>query len=235
MGLAVYKTTKAATLSNVVKRMDDREYSIESYVLLAGDGEARDIVIGQPLGKITAGGVVSAARAADAGNTGNGVMTLANPAFAAGAKLGVYNVICIEPSTNGGTFEVIDPDGVAIGHAVVGAAFTGNVKFTIADGATDFAAGDLIAITLSQAAGADDGKVMEWDPAATDGSQKIWAFAANDITAADGVDNETAGIAIRRQAILRDGGITWPAGLTATQKAAAILDVDERLGIVIRV
>lgn len=236
MGLAVYKTTKPETLSNIVKWMPEREYSIDRYTLLAGAGAVREIAIGTPLGEITAGGTVSAAQAANAGNIGDGPLALANPAFAAVAKLGAYSVICTTGGADGTSkFRVEDPEGVVVGTATGGAAFNKAIKFTISGGVTAFVEGDGFIVTVSQALGADDGKKVAWDPAATDGSEVIWGFAGNAVTAADGADNDTDGFAVRRMAILRDGGINWPAGLSAVAKAAAIRDADERLGIVIRV
>jgi hypothetical protein len=235
MTLAVFKATKPETLSNLLKWSGPREYAFESFTLLAGDGEARSIELGTPLGKITAGGTVSAAQAANAGNTGGGTLTLANPAFTATAKLGVYQITCTTGGADGTSkFRVEDPDGVVVGTATGGAAFNKAIKFTIAHATANFVEGDGFTVTLTQAAGADDGKIIAWDPAATDGSEVIWGFAANAVTAADGIDNEVGGIAIRRQAILREGAIKWPDGLTSSQKAAAIAYCDENRGIVIR-
>jgi len=235
MSLAVYRASKPANLSNVLKWMPHREYSIESFTLLAGDGADRAIIIGTPLGKITGGGTVSAGQAANAGNTGGGALTLANPAFAAGAKLGIYQINCTVGGADGTSkFRVEDPDGVIVGTATGGAAFSKAIKFTIAHATANFVVGDGFTVTLSQAAGDDDGKVVAWSPDATDGSQNIWGFAANAVTALDGVDNTTDGIAIRRQAILRDGGVIWPEDLTDSEKAAAKAQA-ESLGILIRV
>lgn len=234
MSLPYYNLAKPATVTNFVKRLDDQDYALDPYTLLAGDGAAREIKLGTPLGKITAAGAVSATRAAVAGNIGNGTLTLANPAFAAGAMLGTYSVTC----TTGGAdatskFRVEDPEGVFVGEATGGAAFDKAVKFTIAGGGTDFVEGDAFTVTLSQASGADDGKIVAWDPDAADGSEKLWGFAWNDVTAADGVDNP-GGLAVRREAVLRDGGILWPAGLSDADHTAAIEAADLR-GIVIRV
>jgi hypothetical protein len=82
---------------------------------------------GHVLGKVAVG---TATGAAVSGNTGNGAIS----AVSAGstAKSGVYTAICIEPASNGGTFEVEDPDGVIVGTAVVGTPFAGPVNFTIA-------------------------------------------------------------------------------------------------------
>lgn len=233
MPLPYYALSKPNTLSNVAKRLECMEYSCDPYTLLAGSGAARDIKIGTPLGQISASGAISATQAAVAGNTGNGTLTLANPATAAGVLIGVYTVTCTVGGADGTSkFRVEDPLGVLVGTATGGAAFSKAIKFTIAGGGTAFVVGDSFNVTVSQATGATDGKVKAWDPTATDGSQNLWGFAANDVTAADGVDN-AGGLAIRREAILRDGGIIWPAGLSAANKAAAVAAADLR-GIVIR-
>ena len=234
MTLAVFKATRPGQVSNLVKR-EDPEMSRERFTLLGGVGADRKVEIGTPLGKITNGGAVAAAVAAIAGNTGNGVVNLANPAFANNPKLGVYTVTCTTPGADGASkFRVEDPDGVVVGTATGGAAFNKAVKFTIAGGGTPFVEGDSFAITLSQASGANDGKVVAWDPNAGDGSQKIWGFSLRAVTAAQGVDNDSEGVAARRLSLLYDGAIVWPNGITAAQKAAAVTDADERLKIVIR-
>lgn len=89
--------------------------------------------------------------AAFAGNTGDGTIT-ASPATGSGCKVGIYKVICIEPTTNLGKFSVEDPDGITIGIATVGTEFSTHLTFTIADGGTDFVAGDGFNITVAAAA-----------------------------------------------------------------------------------
>lgn len=93
--------------------------------------------------------------AAVAGNTGNGTIT-ASPTISAGAKEGVYTITMLEPATNAGEFVVEDPDGAVIGNGTVAVAFSaGGVAFTIADGSTDFAAGDQFTVTVTLTADAD--------------------------------------------------------------------------------
>lgn len=93
----------------------------------------------------------TAVGAAVAGNTGNGTIT-AEPTVGAGAIVGVYNLVCIEPGSNVGTFNVFDPNGDLVGIAVAATEFSAaGLTFTIADGATDFAAGDRFTITVSGA------------------------------------------------------------------------------------
>jgi Bacteriophage lambda head decoration protein D len=90
----------------------------------------------------------AATGAAVAGNTGTGGIT-ASPAVGAGAKVGVYRAVCIEPATDAGKFLVSDPDGIEVGVATVGVEFVGGgLTFTIAD-ATDFVAGDSFTITVA--------------------------------------------------------------------------------------
>lgn len=88
------------------------------------------------------------------GNVGNGVMGAIT--VTAGAKRGVYQLVVIEPAANAGAFAVYDPDGIFVDNGNVAAAFSaGGLAFTLADGATDFAAGDSFAITTAFTADAD--------------------------------------------------------------------------------
>lgn len=87
-------------------------------------------------------------------NTGNG--TFGAITVSAGAKQGNYTLTIIEPATNAGTFVVVDPDGVQIGDGAVAAAFSaGGLAFTLADGVTDFVAGDSFMIAVSYTANAE--------------------------------------------------------------------------------
>lgn len=204
--------TESKYQSDFLKFEADREYSRENVTVLAGSGSARVLTAGMVLGLITKG---AATGAAVAGNTGNGTIT-ASPTVGAAAKVGTYVLTCIEPNTNLGKFQVEDPDGVVIGVATVGTAFTTHLTFTIADGATDFASGDSFTITVA----AGSGKVKQIDFSATDGADKAYGVLLRDVTAADGVD--AVGVAVVRHAILESSNIVWPGGASAPQKAAAL-------------
>lgn len=104
---------------------------------------------------------VNVSRTAAVGNTGNGVMTLATPAYANPVAPGEWTVRCKTAATNGGTFDVIDPDGAYVGTATVGVAYTGKIKFTIADGSTDFVVGDEFAVTVAISGGTGVGAKAE--------------------------------------------------------------------------
>lgn len=139
--------------------------------LLSGENRARGAVLGK---KATAGTVVSTV---PAGNVGNGVMGAAT--VGATAREGNYKVVIVEPAANAGAFVLEDPDGAVIGHGNVAAAFTGAVNFTLADGATDFSAGDFFILTVS----AVTYKYQLSLAAATDGTQIPEAVLADDCDA----------------------------------------------------
>lgn len=183
--------------------------SRETVTVLSG----QNLKAGHVLGKVAVG---TATGAAVSGNTGNG--TIGAVSAGATAKAGVYTATCIEPAANGGTFTVEDPDGVNVGTAVVGTAFAGPVVFTIADGATDFVAGDRFTITVA----AGSGKYKEYNPANTDGSQTAVAilYAAVDATAAD-----TEGVVIARHAEVNAAELVWFSGADANQKSAGLAQI----------
>jgi hypothetical protein len=185
--------------------------------------ESQTLKAGQPLGKVATAADVS--RAAAAGNTGNGVLTLANPAFGGAVKPGLYKVTCIEPASNGGTFSVEDPDGAVVGIAKVGVAFAGEIKFTIADD-TDFAAGDIVNVTVANVVW----QHKAYDPAATDGAQVFAGILYDAVTTGSG--ETLAATAFVRQLEWRDNAIVW-GSLTSDQKAAARVQARAR-GIIIR-
>lgn len=161
--------------------------------------------------------------------TGNGVLTFANPAVSAKVKDGVYTAVCVTAAANGGTFRIEDPAGKFIGNAVVGSAFNKEIKFTIADGSTDFVVGDSFELTI--AADSDDFQFVAFNPADTGGAEIPAAIA---IYGATTPADATARIAIiRRDAEVKGPCIEWPAGITATQKADAIQALED-LGIIVR-
>lgn len=152
-GLASYSSTSYAPAALIVPGTLplNGKYSLASGTLNAG--AVLGVVMDTPVA------------AAVAGNTGNG--TIGTLSMLAGVKEGVYKIMCIEPASNGGVFEVSDPDGYTIGRAVVASAFANQIGFTIADGATDFVAGDSFTFTVTPLAG----PVVKLSvAAATDGS-----------------------------------------------------------------
>jgi hypothetical protein len=180
--------------------------SCESATVLSG----QNLKAGHVLGKVAVG---TATGAAVSGNTGNGAISAVSAG--ATAKAGVYTANLIEPAANGGTFSVEDPDGVNVGTAVVGTPFAGPVNFTIADGATDFVAGDRFAITVA----AGSGKYKEYNPANTDGSQTAVAILYASVDATGG---DTEGVVIARHAEVNAEELIWFSGADANQKSAGL-------------
>ncbi len=74
-------------------------------------------------------------------------------------------------------------------------------------------------------------KVKALDPAATDGTEVAVGVltAAIDATLIDRPD----GVLITRHAVVADHALTWPVGITAPQKAAAIAQL-KALGVLVR-
>ena len=122
-----------AELSNVISRTLEGDDLAFGLPVIRGAGDHTCAIASQE--------TLEAAATAFAGNTGNGAM--GSITVSAGAKIGTYKLLITEPASNVGNFIVEDPDGVIIGQGDVAAAFSaGGLAFTLADGSTDFAAGD---------------------------------------------------------------------------------------------
>ncbi|WP_175946622.1 head decoration protein [Burkholderia pyrrocinia] len=172
-----------------------------------------------------AGGTATAA--AKAGNTGNGVFTLdATTPVLPNAKTGIYVVRCTIAATNSGTFRVFDPNGEVVGDIVVGQTFANQIKFLVADGATDFIVGDEFDVDVS----AVSGTFVPLNPTATDGTQIAAgiSFGTYDATLTD-----VPGLAVVRDAEVNGGELIWPTGITAAQIATAAGQLVSR-GIITR-
>ena len=190
----------------------------------------QSLAAGQVVGKTAVVSQVTSSAAADGSNTGNGVITLdATAPVAAGAKNGVYRAVNELVATNSGEFVVYDPDGIEIGRVAVAATFSNQIKFVIADGATDFAIGDAFSITVGIEE--TDYQIVAYNPAGTDGSQRAAGILWEGVTT-DGT-NLGAGVVITRAAEVRGVDLVWPATITAIQKADALRQL-EKFGIIAR-
>lgn len=189
----------------------EEEHSFSRSAVTAASGQ--DLAAAQVIGLAN---TVPATGTAAAGNTGNGVMTVASAG--ASVQTGTYTLACTAAASNGGTFSVTAPDGTALSAATVGTPYTGtHLNFTIADGAVDFVVGDTITVAVTA-------KAKALDLTATDGSQTAAGImvAACDATLAD-----KPGVAIRREAIVDAAVLIWPTGITAVQKAAALKQLEQ--------
>jgi hypothetical protein len=204
--------------TDVLKYVVDDDFCKVEETLAAGSGSDNVADIGTVLGRVRTA-TIAVGTVVQAG-TGNGVLTKANPAFGNDAIAGNYKVIFTEARTNSGEFEVFRPDGTLDGRGVVGTAYTGQVKFTIADGATDFIAGDnlILPVTVTGVSY----KVWPLNLAATDGSQNALEVSLSKKTATNGGTDQTIVSLRRGPAIVDSRFLIWPAGATADQIAAAL-------------
>jgi hypothetical protein len=195
--------------------------SRDAITVLSGQNLNAGAVLGRKLVSPTVG-----AAAALGTNTGNG--TVSAPAVGANAAVqrGTYKVSFIEPAANLGAFVVYDPNGQYLGDGVVGTAFDNEITFTISDGATDFVSGDAFSIAVT----GGTYKFKEYNPANTDGSQRPVGVLYDNVDASAA---DKAGVAIARDAEVRDADLSWFSGATSTQKQTA-KDALAVLGIVAR-
>lgn len=190
---------------------------------------SQTILAGQVLYASGVAAGVTSSVVADASNTASsGALTLdATTPVAAGAQNGAYRVVCIAVATNSGTFTVTDPKGVEIGKVAVGATFNNQIKFVIADGTGDFAAGDAFTVMVGRESGADE----QFSAIPNDGSQVASAIAVYPVTT-DG--STTAKIAImKRFAEVRLSDLTFATSISAANKAKAIEEL-RACGIICR-
>lgn len=216
-------TTGLAGVSDFIHSEYDPTYTSEKRTLLAGVGGPRILpqfalaaAIALGAATVTPGAVVG---------TGNGAIGVVTAD--AGAEAGTYQVVIIEPAANGGVFEVIRPGGELDGTGAIGVAYNGRINFTLADGATDFVAGDRIPVVVSYAAGSQ--KIVRWDPTAVNGAQTIVGVNLWEAIAPEGVDGECT-LVERGPLIGRREALNWHEGVTDDQKAAAYARLSE-LGI----
>lgn len=197
--------------------------SRENIIVLSGENLKAGHVVARRLISPTVGAAVALGT-----NTGNGTVTGVSAGNA--AQRGTYRVVFTEPATNLGTFSVIDPAGRVIGDGVVGTGFTGEINFTINDGATDFVAGD--AFTFAVTGGTY--KYREYNPANTDGTQNPDGLGVlyDNVDAAT-VAADKPGVAFVRQCEVRSADLTWFTGATTTQKETAT-DALAKNGVILR-
>jgi hypothetical protein len=192
--------------------------SRDSIVVVSG----QNLKAGAVLGKVAHG---TASSAAFAGNTGNGVLGAVT--LGANVKSGVYKLVVLDPIANAGAFQVEGPDGIVIGTGKVATAFNaGGLSFTLADGATDFIAGDGFNITVA----AGTGKYKAYDDTATDGSEVAAGILFNEV---DATSADQPGVAVVRAAEVASAKLVWGAGQDSTMKANGLADL-AILGIIAR-
>lgn len=204
-------------------------YAGEHIISEANGTRSRDVVTLASGNNLAAGTVLgrvrgSATSAAVGTNTGNGAMGAIT--LSAGALEGDYKLVIVEPAADAGAFVLEDPLGRVVGHGNVGSAFSGGgLAFTLADGATDFVAGDTIKITV--AAGT---KYGAFGQDATDGTEVAVGvlFDAVDASSAD-----KPAVIHARDCEVAASKLTWPNDIEAGEKTTALAQL-AALGIIAR-
>lgn len=168
--------------------------------------------------------------AADGGNTGNGLVTATTVIGGEIVpKIGVYNLEVTEAVTNGGVFKLEDPDGNKVAGNLImtvsgSKVFTAaGMTFTIADGSTDFAAGDKFTLTV-----AIDGKTVPFAIAGVGGAQNPLMVANFDIVAT-GAGNIATRLIVGGH--VRKSGLIIDADGTGVNITQAHLDALRHVGI----
>jgi hypothetical protein len=195
----------------------NRYRSRENIVVNSGQGVVEP---GTVLGRILA-----AAAAVAGTNTGNGTVTV-GAAIGIRTQIGIYKLVCVAIAANAGTFNLYGPDGSLIRQITVGggATVSDHLTITIADGATDFAAGDSFTIEVT------GGDYEALDTAATTGEQ---AAAAVLLDRVDATSADVKAVGLVRSCELNSNELTWPAGISAANKAIATARLAES-GVLLR-
>ena len=133
----------------------------------------------------------------------------------------IFTVAATAADGNVGTFAVKAPDGTALPDATVAVAYSNeHINFTIADGATDYAVGDIFTVAVA----AGSGKVKALNLTGVDGSQRGYGIMC---LAVDASSADKEGAAVVRNAQIASANLVWPDGISAGQKATALAELAE--------
>ena len=161
---------------------------------------------------------------AGASNVGDGVMGAVVVDAAGGAMVGDYILTVTSASANAGDFTVKDPSGAIVNTGTVAVAFaTGGLAFTLADGATDFAVGDVFVITVS-------GEQLPVDLAAVDGSQIASGVLFDNI---DTTAAAAEAVVLNKDCVLNGQEIVLPSGITTAETNVLVQQLAD-IGVVVK-
>ncbi len=167
--------TEAQHYSNVVKREFQPEWGYAKKVVTLNGAVSTGLPIGSVLGAFIASPVGTAGSNV---GTGNGVMGAITLTSNAALELGTWTVKIVKTVTNAGDFLLLNPTGRVMGSGQVATAFNqAGFAFTLADGATDFVAGDSVPIVVSGTV-----KYKLCEVTATDGTEQPRVVVVGDAT-----------------------------------------------------
>lgn len=202
--------------SDFLLREENGQYSREAVTVANGAGV---LTPGTVLGQQTKNTVTEEADVANTGDGDIGTVTLGSK-----AEPGVYTLECIAAASDAGTFSVVAPSGYRLPDAEVGAAYAGDhLNFTIADGATDFEAGDKFTVTVT-----GDGKydIAKYGDLTGLGEAKAVLAFEVDATSAD-----AEAVLIARDAIVSIPALTFHSTVDDDTKRNAFLADLRKVGI----
>jgi hypothetical protein len=193
--------TEKNYLDDVVRYFQDILFSFQHVTVVA----VAALVTGTIMAQKTKS-VVTEAKA-----SGSGTGTIGEATLGALAVPGVYKIVF---TTTGATAlaDVRTPSGELVGVLTVGTAFVSDhINLTIADGATDWTAGDVVTVTVS-----GDNKYYPAVYGAVDGTGEPVGILAEDVAITTG---RSANMLIR-DAIIIPTYLTWPASYDSDPKKA---------------
>lgn len=222
--------TEATRFNAVVKYEQEASVGICRDVVTAYEGSATSYPVGTVLGKYFVATSVTATAGTNTGNGAIGTVTSTGK-----ATRGTYIVRIETAMANSGIFSVINPSGAMIATGVVGTAFSNQIAFTLADGATDFVVGDSFTVEV-----VGDYKYKMVEATATDGTAVACAIyiSANDGsfgTSTIAATTDTSIIAlVRGAAVVGKETLTYGASVNTTAEKTKMYSELESVGIICR-
>lgn len=222
--------TEATRFNAVVKYEQEASVGICRDVVTVYEAGAKTYPIGTVLGRTFVSTSVTATAGTNTGNGAIGTVTATGK-----AQRGTYTIRIIEAATNAGNFTVSDPSGAVIGNGTVAVAYSNQLGFTLADGATDFVVGDSWTVEV-----VGDYKYKMVEATATDGSAVARAIyiSANDgsfSTSTIAATTDTSVIAlVRGAAIVGKETLTYGASIDTTAEKTKLYSELEAIGIICR-
>jgi len=222
--------TEATRFNAVVKYEQEASVGICRDVVTAYEGSATSYPVGTVLGRTFVSTSVTATAGTNTGNGAIGTVTATGK-----AQRGTYTIRIIKAASNAGDFTVSDPSGAVIGNGTVAVAYSNQLAFTLADGATDFVVGDSWTVEV-----VGDYKYKKVEATATDGSNIARAIyiSANDGsfgTSTIAATTDTSVIAlVRGAAIVGKETLTYGASIDTTAEKTKMYSELEAIGIICR-
>lgn len=222
--------TEATRFNGVVKYEQEASVGICRDVVTVYEAGAKTYPVGTVLGRTFVYTSVTATAGTNTGNGAIGTVTATGK-----AQRGTYTIRIIKAATNAGDFTVSDPTGAVTGYGTVAVAYSNQIAFTLADGATDFAVGDSFTVEV-----VGDYKYKQVEATATDGSAVARAIyiSANDgsfSTSTIAATTDTPVIAlVRGAAIVGKETLTYGASIDTTAEKTRMYSELEAIGIICR-